>query len=472
MKRSHFSRTYTVVSLCLLLWGLIACQQESGFRITANFQNCQLDSIGLYELNGFTTNALAKAAISESSVLLQGELPGKGMYLLGKPPNNLVAVVLDNGESVQLSGNCADLIRQHEITGSAAHEAFQSVNQRFITLEQQQNQFGQQLQIAARTQNIPQQQMAVNGMKERFQQRAAMVDSLDQANPFLAKLFRPRLVPLFDANDNPNGYQNEMDHYAQEFLKNVDLADPVYQRTPVIADNMQGFIQNLFANPDRFPTASAQAALDAVLDRMPQGSLLHRNALARTVQALDRIRSTAFLDYAPRYIEQYHPQGNALAYLQSRIPAFKQQIAREKKLAIGAMPPEISLPTPEGQEFQLSSLRGKVVLLDFWASWCKPCRRENPNVVRAYQKYKDKGFDILSISLDRSREPWLQAIEADNMSWHHVSDLKFWQSEAAKAYQVSSIPATFLLDREGKIVAKNLRGNALDAKLGELLSAS
>lgn len=131
---------------------------------------------------------------------------------------------------------------------------------------------------------------------------------------------------------------------------------------------------------------------------------------------------------------------------------------------------EIVMNDMDGNPMKLSDLRGKVVLVDFWASWCKPCRIENPNVVKMYHEYKNKGFDIFSVSLDKSAEKWAQAIAQDGLVWKsHVSDLKFWNNAAAKAWGVSSIPATFLLDREGKVIAKNLRGAALEAKLKEVL---
>jgi peroxiredoxin len=151
------------------------------------------------------------------------------------------------------------------------------------------------------------------------------------------------------------------------------------------------------------------------------------------------------------------------------IKAFIQQVMRFQGIQIGSEAPEIALKTPNDSILKLSSLRGKYILLDFWASWCGPCRRENPNVVRMYNKFKDKNFDIYSVSLDEQRDSWLKAIEKDGMIWHHVSDLQFWNSAAATAYGVQAIPATFLLDKEGKIIAKNLRGEELEKKLEEIL---
>jgi len=148
---------------------------------------------------------------------------------------------------------------------------------------------------------------------------------------------------------------------------------------------------------------------------------------------------------------------------------FIGNMARMRGVMVGSEAPDITLNNPQGKVVSLSSLRGKYVLIDFWASWCGPCRMENPNVVRMYNKYKDKGFEIYSVSLDRDKDPWLKAIEKDGLTWTHVSDLKYWQSAAAQQYGVTAIPATFLLDKEGKIIAKNLRGESLERKLDELL---
>ncbi len=139
---------------------------------------------------------------------------------------------------------------------------------------------------------------------------------------------------------------------------------------------------------------------------------------------------------------------------------------------VGQVAPDIEMADIEGNTRKLSDLRGKVVLIDFWASWCGPCRRENPNVVKAYAEYKDKGFEVFSVSLDKTPDRWAAAIEQDGLVWdNHVSDLKGWQNAAAKLYDVHSIPATFLIDQEGKVVASNLRGPALDSKLEELLGS-
>lgn len=146
----------------------------------------------------------------------------------------------------------------------------------------------------------------------------------------------------------------------------------------------------------------------------------------------------------------------------------KEIAAELKKTAVGAIAPDFTMNDPNGKPVQLSSLRGKVVMIDFWASWCKPCRLENPNVVKLYQKYSAKGFEIIGVSLDKTKEDWIQAIREDQLSWIHVSDLQFWQNSAARLYSVNLIPQTYLLDKEGKIIAKGLRSEELAEKLSQL----
>jgi len=152
------------------------------------------------------------------------------------------------------------------------------------------------------------------------------------------------------------------------------------------------------------------------------------------------------------------------AYLGRKL---KTSIDNIKKTAIGNVAPDFTLQAPDGQNISLSDYRGKIVLLDFWASWCGPCLREVPNVKKVYDKFHDKGFEILSVSLDDKKDNWVNAIEKNDLNWGHVSSLKGWDCPVAKLYNVSGVPAMLLIDKEGKIVATKLRGDLLMEKVAE-----
>ncbi len=174
-----------------------------------------------------------------------------------------------------------------------------------------------------------------------------------------------------------------------------------------------------------------------------------------------------------RIVQKYPADSNLLslkAEMDTRKATAAAQAAAMKELWVGKEAPDFSMPDPTGKPLTLSSFRGKYVLVDFWASWCGPCRYENPNLVRAHNQFRDKNFTILGVSLDKEKAPWLEAIKADSLNWPQVSDLAFWNSKAVGLYGFNGIPYNILVDPDGKVIAENLRGAGLREKLEEVLN--
>ncbi|HLN55164.1 MAG TPA: TlpA disulfide reductase family protein [Bacteroidales bacterium] len=194
--------------------------------------------------------------------------------------------------------------------------------------------------------------------------------------------------------------------------------------------------------------------------------------VAPGVQVLDQVKDWRYFVKVDSALYRQFPDYDPVITLHNQVEELVTSLG--VKSATAGQPegvaPDISLPSPKGDTISLSSTKGSVVLLDFWAAWCPPCRRENPNLVQAYDKYHRKGFEIFQVSLDKTKEAWLKGIEDDKLGrWIHVSDLQYWNSVVVPLYKIESIPANFLLDKEGRIIATNLRGEKLEQKLAEIL---
>jgi peroxiredoxin len=193
--------------------------------------------------------------------------------------------------------------------------------------------------------------------------------------------------------------------------------------------------------------------------------------VAPQVYVLDPVKDIKYFVKVDSSLFSQYPESAPVKSLHEQVQSLVARAGSAALLKEGVVAPEISLPSPEGKVISLSSTRGNIVLLDFWASWCGPCRKENPNLVKAFNKYHSKGFNIFQVSLDKTKDDWAKGILDDKLNqWTHVSDLKYWNSIVVPLYKIESIPYNMLLDKDGKIIASNLRGDALEQKLSEVLN--
>jgi len=196
--------------------------------------------------------------------------------------------------------------------------------------------------------------------------------------------------------------------------------------------------------------------------------------VAPSVYVLNPMKDISYFRKVDSSLFSQYPEYEPVISLHSQVQELAAMVETQSPAPAGsgAMEvPEIALPNPEGDTIKLSSTKGSVVLLDFWAAWCAPCRIENPNLVKAYEMYHGRGFQIYQVSLDKTREAWIKGIEDDQLGkWIHVSDVRYWNSVVVPLYKIESIPANYLLDREGRVIATNLRGDALQRKLAELFN--
>lgn len=293
---------------------------------------------------------------------------------------------------------------------------------------------------------------------------------LNEANFAMLVLDSTQDVTLTaDIKDLGNTYKVDGSADTKVFLDMNELSKDIQQRTDSLQRVFQasmGVIQMDSAKVDSLNRVFEPVYMRMVEEHQRKVSEI----VAKNTSSLASLAGIQQLDpekYMEIYKRVYDDLSNKMPgskYLER----LKQEIDSYSRLMVGTEAPDFTFNTPEGKALTLSSFRGKVVLIDFWASWCGPCRKENPNVVRVYNKYNKKGFEILGVSLDEDRERWIDAIKKDGLVWSHVSDLKGWSSEACRLYGIDAIPLTVLLDKEGKIIAKNLRGAALEQKLEEI----
>lgn len=273
-----------------------------------------------------------------------------------------------------------------------------------------------------------------------------------------------------DIRNLGNTYTTEGSEDTKVFLEFNSLGRSIQQRTDSMQQSFQSIVGTM--KMDSVHMDSISKSFEPVYNKMIDeyqtkvAALVTKNKTSlASLAGIDQLNPDKYLDLYKELDASLSAKYSNSKYLGK----LHGEVASFSRLMKGSKAPDITGTNPEGKTLSLSSFKGKIVMIDFWASWCGPCRKENPNVVRLYNKYHAKGFDIFGVSLDDDKDRWVAAIKKDGLIWNHVSELKGWQSAVCGVYGVDAIPQTFLVDKEGNIIDKGLRGKELEDKLAELL---
>ena len=403
--------------------------------------------IYLYEHFGSDVNVIDTAVVENNSFEFKIKHPDVGLYRIGYVPEKSEVFVVTH-ENLKAECDLNNIPQTWKTIGSEENDAFISYSKVLASyyqgLSEVDKEYNQLKQTARNlTQEEYQRKLAPitatldslnNGINDYFKRIAE-----EKHHLFVGKISEPMIVSEETTADN--------------YFEKSDFSKPIYFSHDMLHRKVNHYFMIYYDGNNL--NGHVEKILGYSEPHTPGRELAYR-ALINRAYVLEKSLSK---DLAKRYKSEF-PESEVAAKLVSFFPP-----------EVGDLAPDIALPNPDGTTIKLSSLKGKVVLLDFWASWCGPCRRENPNVVKAYEKFNESGFTVYSVSLDRNKASWERAIQQDGLLWeNHVSDLKHWQSEAAATYRVTGIPMAFLIDKEGRIIAKNLRGASLDNKLEEIFA--
>ncbi|MFT4760104.1 MAG: peroxiredoxin [Paraglaciecola sp.] len=451
---------YTFLAISLFaLFSFTNSEVKKEVKITVEMTGCEtIDSLFIFEFDGLLFKRVKGTKRNETQKY-EFKMPQTGprFYYVGMGGNNIKPLIIGTEKEITVKGAC-------NAFGKATIEN-SPINKTYLETKLAMNKFKSELNSMVRTFQQAQRRGAGDQIKklkadmaDLDKRRLAAMEELKKTHPYMAKV--AALNTYLSFPNNGKGYDNEILYFAAKYFEFADWKDNDYNYLPWVYEGLKSYTTTL-SSVNLLPEKQ-QEMLDALLVNIPEDTRTYKLAIGGLMAGLQAKGHPNYVVYGKRFIEKYKI-ADPEAVLQ-----VEKEVAKLAAFSIGGQAPDFTMNDEEGNPKKLSDFRGQVVLVDFWASWCGPCRKENPSVVKMYEKYKEKGFEILSVSLDKDKSRWLGAIEKDNLTWSHVSDLKGWKNEAAQLYGVRSIPETVLLDSEGKIIARKLRGPMLEAKLAEI----
>ncbi len=461
---------YSIIIIIIL--GMMACAggKQSGLIKSADsvilsgtVNNCPKDSLYIYSFDGVTLQK------KYSTFLKPGEGKKKnytfnlnkmkpGFYFLGFAARNAKPLLLGSEERVRVDGSYKNFSKMAQVF-SPLNDVFTNNGKKLGELNGEARRLSTQWQQASMKRDSNKMKEVEKNVILVDNKKRNLLDTLKKSNPFLYQIFG--MNTYIGYLENKDKFENEGQYLGENYFQFVDFKQPFWNESAFqIYESFRqytGSLTNMVKNETFIKYTEAQ------LLKFAPKSIAHKSALFGTIVGIQKNNKLGFAHFGKSFVDLYGAEHPGMAQ------KIKKAVSQSKGVPPGTAAPELVGQTPEGSEFKLSDLKGKIVLLDFWASWCGPCRRVNPEMVRLHNKYKDKGFDILGVSLDKKKAQWVNAIEKDKLDWHHISDLGGWNSKLAATYGVSSIPRTFLLDKDGKVIAENLKGPNLEKKIVEAL---
>lgn len=460
---------YFLLLVAVLVWSCNTSKTDSNKTLTSVtstvdsvtlitlLSGCK-EAVSLFEFDGVGFKTVMEPEMGKKDTA-RFVVPASSpkFYYVGTKSGRKRPVILGEESTVIVIGNCNNA-RQAKFKNSPLNTNYDDLLSSFNDWNVEMRTVGQSMLMAT---NDGEREAAVAKMAVIDQEKKDRINTLKQEHPYLAKIAVLNTYRSFQNNDDGK-FSNELEYFAKAFYDQADLSDPDYNDIPYLNESFKNWSKILVQQRSLEP--QLKEILDGTLSKMPTDGRALKYAMGGVVTTLQASNHPLFAEYGNRYINLFDNKNDPA------LVTMKRKIDMAGSFVTGAVAPDFTQNNTEGTPMKLSDLRGKVVLVDFWASWCGPCRRENPNVIKVYEKYKDQGFDVLGVSLDKKKDAWLKAIKKDELPWHQVSDLKGWKNEVAQLYSVSSIPHTLLLDKEGRILARNLRGEQLEEVLSEIFN--
>lgn len=402
------------------------------------------DSLSLFIFDGLGFEKIQTVGNKNQAFIFTVPKSKPSFYYVGSGGQNVKSIVLGTEEKVIINGNYKN-VRQITFDSKINNDYNQMMSKSKILRNKGINKRSKLVRKLQQGQSI---KALTTALANVDKEKVALLDSMKTVNSFLGNI--ASLYTYLSFHNNREAYDQEIDYFGNEYFHFVDFKADDLSRTATVYDACRNYA-TMLSKAQGLSSERTTKFIHNILAKIPEDTKTYKMALGGVINALAQKSHDSYAEFASLYIKKYKNDGSV------NTQNLKKQFEKIERLKMGGEAPDFTMKTPDGKDLSLKSLRGKYILIDFWASWCGPCRKENPNVVGMYNQYKDKGFEILSVSLDKQKERWVKAIDDDKLDWYHVSDLKGWSNTVAKMYNVHSVPYQLLLDPDGKIIAKGMR---------------